>query len=99
MAKPICLRLLAHWMRAAASRACCTAGSKRPIRIEMMVITTSNSISVKAGRDMAFSHRGDAVREQDRTVADGPDHLPLPGPSGPPGLSGRPDRTGGGPGG
>ena len=33
--------------RAAASRTFWTAGSSRPIRMAMMAITTSNSISVK----------------------------------------------------
>src|SRR5262249_53688987 len=37
-------------MRAAASRTFCTAGRSRPIRIAMMAMTTSNSISVKAQR-------------------------------------------------
>src|SRR5438132_464000 len=49
-ARPICLRLFWHCMRAAASRTFCTAGSNRPIRTAMMAITTSNSISVKAVR-------------------------------------------------
>src|SRR6516165_5507730 len=61
MARACCLRLLAHWMRAAASRTFCTAGSNRPMRMAMMAITTSSSISVKAGRrdrtDIAFSQR------------------------------------------
>jgi hypothetical protein len=33
-------------MRGAASRTFCTAGGRRPIRIAMIAITTSNSISV-----------------------------------------------------
>jgi hypothetical protein len=37
-------------MRAAASRIFCTAGSNRPIRMAMMAMTTSNSISVNADR-------------------------------------------------
>src|SRR3954454_2401729 len=53
-ARPICLRLLAHWMRAAASRTFCTAGSNRPIRTAMMAITTSSSISVNAERRTAL---------------------------------------------
>src|SRR5262245_46933779 len=36
-------------MRAAASRTFCTAGSRRPMRMAMIAITTSSSISVKAG--------------------------------------------------
>src|SRR4051812_27323764 len=39
--------LLAHFMRAAASRTFWTAGSSRPMRIAMIAITTSSSISVK----------------------------------------------------
>src|SRR5262249_42323676 len=47
---PICLRLLKHWMRAAASRTFWTAGTSRPMRIAIIAITTSSSISVKARR-------------------------------------------------
>src|SRR3954462_14460685 len=50
MASPICFRLLAQLIRLAASRARWTAGSMSPIRIEMMAMTTSSSISVKPGR-------------------------------------------------
>src|SRR6185437_4320540 len=39
-----------HWARRAASRAACTAGSKRPTRIAMIAITTSSSIRVKPRR-------------------------------------------------
>src|SRR5258708_419257 len=46
----ICLRLLLHLTRLAAARTFCTAGSKRPIRMPMMAITTSSSIRVKARR-------------------------------------------------
>ena len=45
-ASPSCFRLLTHLARLAASRAFCTAGNSMPIRVEMMAITTSNSISV-----------------------------------------------------
>src|SRR5437763_1132077 len=38
--------LLLHWLRAAASRTFWTAGSSRPIRMAMIAITTSSSISV-----------------------------------------------------
>src|SRR5262245_44735457 len=51
-AMPICLRLLEHFMRAAASRTFWTAGSSRPIRMAMMAMTTSSSISVNASRAM-----------------------------------------------
>src|SRR4051794_21892055 len=50
MPRPICLRLFEHWMRAAASRTFCTAGTKSAIRMAMIAITTSSSISVNADR-------------------------------------------------
>src|SRR6516225_7972959 len=50
MAMPICLRLLADCVRAAASRTFCTAGNRRPIRMAMMAITTNSSINVKPRR-------------------------------------------------
>jgi hypothetical protein len=40
--------LLLHVAFADASRTFCTAGNNKPIRIAMIAITTSNSISVKA---------------------------------------------------
>src|SRR3954447_24294523 len=43
---PICLRLFAHCMRAAADRTFWTAGRSRPIRMAMMAMTTSSSIRV-----------------------------------------------------
>src|SRR5262249_28076788 len=46
----ICLRLLLHDIRAAASRTFWTAGSNRPMRMAMIAITTSNSISVNPVR-------------------------------------------------
>src|SRR5262249_55568964 len=49
-ARLICLRLLLHLARLAASRTFWTAGSSRPIRIAMMAMTTSSSISVKPWR-------------------------------------------------
>src|SRR5207302_5516004 len=49
-ANPICLRLFWHLMRLAASRAFCTAGSKRPTSTAMMAMATSNSIRVNARR-------------------------------------------------
>src|SRR4051794_30970484 len=42
--------LLLHRIRAAASRTFCTAGKRSPIRIAMIAITTSSSISVKPFR-------------------------------------------------
>src|SRR5262245_5810625 len=45
-----CLRLLLHFIRAAASRTFCTAGSRRPIRIAIMAMTTSSSMSVNPAR-------------------------------------------------
>src|SRR5688572_17379168 len=50
MASASCLTLFWHFMRAAASRTFCTAGRSSPIRIAMIAITTSNSISVKPRR-------------------------------------------------
>src|SRR5437667_2683190 len=47
-ARASCLRLFEHFMRAAAARTFCTAGSSSPIRMAMMAITTSSSISVNA---------------------------------------------------
>ena len=49
-AKPICLRLLAHCDRRAASRAACTAGNNSAIKIPMIAITTNNSTNVNALR-------------------------------------------------
>src|SRR5258708_4085377 len=47
--------LLAHLMRPAASRIFWTAGSRRPIRMPMIAMTTSNSTSVKPVlRDASF---------------------------------------------
>jgi hypothetical protein len=47
VARLICLRLFWHFIRLAASRTFWTAGKRRPIRMAMMAMTTSNSISVK----------------------------------------------------
>src|SRR5262249_7538457 len=79
---PSCLRLLVHFMRLAASRTFCTAGSNRPIRMAMIAITTNNSIKVKARRwFMKRSRRADSkVKTRDargrldaaRRSADGP---------------------------
>src|SRR5262245_56648990 len=51
-ARPICFRWLVHFMRLAASRAFCTAGSNRPMSTAMMAITTNSSIKVNARRDV-----------------------------------------------
>src|SRR5262245_51707055 len=50
MARPSCFMLLEQRMRPAASRTFWTAGSNRPMRMAMMAITTSSSISVKPRR-------------------------------------------------
>src|SRR5437588_12657465 len=63
---PICLRLLLHDMRAAASRTFCTAGSKRPMRMAMIAITTNNSIKVKPGRRGRTGHLLDEGEKQSR---------------------------------
>src|SRR6516164_9472420 len=47
---PIWWRLLEHLVRAAASRIFWTAGSKSPMRIAMMAMTTRSSTSVNAVR-------------------------------------------------
>src|SRR3954466_3635998 len=52
-ALPKFVRLLRHLVRAAASRTFWTAGSNNPIRIAMIAITTSSSISVKPKRGRA----------------------------------------------
>src|SRR4051812_9551021 len=57
MARPIWRRLLPQLEREAASRACWTAGSSSPIRIEMIAMTTSSSISVNAVRRRATFRR------------------------------------------
>jgi hypothetical protein len=53
-----CLMLLLHDMRAAASRTFCTAGSSRPMRMAMMAMTTSNSISVKPRQRLSLRKSG-----------------------------------------
>jgi hypothetical protein len=45
-ARPSWRILLPHCTRAAASRTFCTAGSSRPMRMAMIAMTTSSSISV-----------------------------------------------------
>ena len=51
--RPICLRLLVHWARRAASRALWTAGKSKAIKTPMIAMTTSSSIRVKAPRRCA----------------------------------------------
>src|SRR5688572_33331800 len=48
--RAICFRLLLQLIRFAASRIFWTAGSKRPIKIAIMTITTNSSISVNPRR-------------------------------------------------
>src|SRR5262245_58599327 len=67
MAMPICLRLFWHWVRAAASRTFCTAGRSRPIRMAMIAITTSSSISVKHRRRVGRKQVIHTSREERRT--------------------------------
>jgi hypothetical protein len=55
VAVKICLTLLVHLVRLAASRTFWMAGSSSPIRMAMMAITTSNSISVKPCRERAIN--------------------------------------------
>src|SRR5215475_243835 len=47
MAKPICLTLLAHFVRSATARIRWTAGRIRPMRVAMIAMTTSSSTRVK----------------------------------------------------
>src|SRR6516225_4597202 len=49
MVKLVCLRLLWHCIRAAASRTRQVAGTNRAIRMAMMAMTTSISMRVKPG--------------------------------------------------
>src|SRR5262245_32567417 len=49
-ARPICLRLFWHCVRAAASRTFCTAGTSSAMRMPVIAMTTKNSIRVNAGR-------------------------------------------------
>jgi hypothetical protein len=50
--------LLLHCNRLAALRAALMAGSNRPIRIPMIVMTTSSSMSVNPRREMGATARG-----------------------------------------
>src|SRR3954463_9252057 len=50
MAMPTCRTLFEHVARLAASRTFCTAGTSSAIRMAMIAITTSSSISVNADR-------------------------------------------------
>ena len=68
-ARPICLRLLTHWARRAASRAACTAGSSRPMRTAMMAMTTSNSISVNPLRCATAFQDSDKMKNLDEEEA------------------------------
>src|SRR5207248_2701135 len=60
LARAHCLRLLEHLARAAASRTFWTAGSNSPIRMAMIAITTSSSISVNAVRPRRRGGRGES---------------------------------------
>src|SRR5262249_6131822 len=60
------LRLLAVWVRAAASRTFCTAGTSRPMRMAIIAITTSNSISVKPGRPRSLDLDMDTPPQKER---------------------------------
>ena len=67
IASPICFRLFVHFMRAAASRTFCTAGRSRPIRMAMMAMTTSSSMSVNPERGRLI----DMGEERDIEPSDG----------------------------
>src|SRR3954466_14719005 len=62
VAIPICLRLLVHLVRAAASRTFWTAGRSSPIRTAMMAITTSSSIRVNPDRRERAERRMEHLR-------------------------------------
>ena len=69
-----CFKLLPDWMRAAASRTFCTAGSNRPMRMAMIAITTKSSISVNAERrDLSMTLTPDREMKNARKVADLPE--------------------------
>ena len=63
--RPICLRLLLHWARRAASRPLAPPAA-RAIKMPMIVITTSNSTSVKPQTSLLVSH---VVPRAARTLA------------------------------
>jgi hypothetical protein len=54
IAKPHCLRLLAHWARIAVALALLKAGNNMAARMAMMAMTTSNSIKVKPSAVIAY---------------------------------------------
>src|SRR5437763_2300913 len=56
--KPICFKLLLHFMRAAASRTFWTAGRSRPMRMAIIAMTTNNSIRVNPKRVRRPGHVG-----------------------------------------
>ena len=58
IASPLCFKLFPHCIRRAASRALCTAGSRRPTSVPMIAITTNSSTSVKAD----FERTGGMIR-------------------------------------
>src|SRR5262249_17734436 len=69
-ARPSCLRWLAHFMRAAASLTFWTAASSRPMRIAMMAITTSSSISVNPDRVVEWRGRNMGIPHFHRRAGD-----------------------------
>src|SRR5205807_2678553 len=78
LARAICLRLLEHLARAAASRTFWTAGRSRPIRIAMIAITTSSSISVKPRRRVETADMDGPLRDDGRFASR--DHHRSPAP-------------------
>jgi hypothetical protein len=53
--------LFVHWLRRAASRAACTAGSNRAIKMPMIAITTNNSTSVNPRRLGVHAQHEDCI--------------------------------------
>src|SRR5437660_1422934 len=65
------LRLWLHSIRAAASRTFWTAGTSRPIRIAMIAMTTSSSISVNADLPRVrgpVEYMGDPLKKDNEQV-------------------------------
>src|SRR5262249_4215784 len=72
---PSCLRLLLHFKRAAASRTFWTAGKSRPMRMAIMAMTTSSSMSVKPDRSLerrgSIRHLAIHTRNQPQSACGG----------------------------
>src|SRR6266571_7521622 len=76
IAVPICFRLLMQEMLRAFSLAMPKAGRSIAARIEMMAITTNNSISVKAERTVPDSEQMRALMDRKRNKQEAPVCIP-----------------------